>query len=74
MAKDYQPKSKQRDVLLGMAQAGNSMAKLPLLINNNYAKDMEEDYSGITNPFRSDYDSLENSLKRLKKIQSKHQR
>jgi hypothetical protein len=64
--------AKKRDVLLGMAKAGNSLANAPLLINNNWARSMNEKYSAITSTFRSE--SILHDLsepKQLKRAQSK---
>jgi hypothetical protein len=64
--------AKKRDVLLGMAKAGNHLGDAPLLTNNNWAKGMNEQYPGITSTFSeglSDEDLTE--LKRLQCGRSK---
>jgi len=62
--------AKKRDVLLGMANAGNSLAKAPLLVNNNWAKSMNEKYSAITSAFRSE--DLSKDLSELKRLHRAH--
>jgi hypothetical protein len=67
--------AEKRDVLLGMAKAGTNVAKAPLLINNNWAKIMNEEYSSVTSSSCSD-DVLPGlaELKRLQRAHSKAKR
>lgn len=55
----------QRDVLLGMAIAGTSLAEAPLLVNGNWTKSMTEDYD-ISGPFSGP--DLSEDLKEFKRI------
>jgi hypothetical protein len=73
MKKHYLSKAGKRDVLLGMAQAGNSLAELPLQTeaNNNWVKAMNGEYSNITSFHRDDTDYA--ALGELRKIHKSYQ-
>ena len=61
--------AKKKDYLSGLADAGNNLAKAPLLINNNWAKATSEKYSVITSAFRSK--DLSPTIAKLKRLLSK---
>lgn len=67
--KPYIDKHGRRDVLLGMAKAGNKLGNAPPLINNNWAKAMAEDYSDIHGSSSPD---LSDALSELKRIHRKY--
>ena len=66
----YINKYGQRDALMGMAMAGEHLAQQPLLINNNWADAMSEDYQFITSGQHPD---LLPDLRELRRIQRKYQ-
>ena len=61
----------QRDVLLGMAQAGTNLAKQPLITDNKWARAINQDYQDITG---GSPQNLSPDLAELKKIARKYQR
>lgn len=62
--------AKKKDVLSEMARVGSNLAKAPLLKNGNWAKSISEEYSDITNAFRSE--DLSSDLAELKRLQRAH--
>jgi hypothetical protein len=62
--------AKKKDILSGMANAGNSLGSAPLLTNNNWAKSMNEEYSPITSAFRSE--DLSPMLAKLQRLHRTH--
>ncbi|MFA5173891.1 MAG: hypothetical protein WC438_01795 [Candidatus Pacearchaeota archaeon] len=61
---------KPQDTLVALAQAGNNLAKAPLLIDNNWAKAMANDSPFI---YRSSSTNYSPKLTELKRIHLEYQ-